>query len=116
MVMPFAYDQKRIAEEKLCFVVNRCIEQGVHGVVPCGTTGEFTSLTVEERKRVIKIVVDNVANGTIPRGTIEDLIIIVSGFVRPATLDREGVYLNNYKVMRHAIRKALKADPTYMNS
>ena len=110
LVTPFTYDQKGIDEEKLRFIVNRCIEQGVHGVVPCGTTGEFTSLTVEERKRVIKIVVDE-ANGTIPLDTIEELMIIVNVFVHPATLDRERVYLNNYKAMRHAIRKALEGRP-----
>ena len=65
LVTPFTYDQKGIDEEKLRLIVNRCIEQGVHGVVPCGTTGEFTSLTTEERKRVIKIVVDE-ANGKVP--------------------------------------------------
>ena len=65
LVTPFTYDQKAVDEEKLRLLVNRCIENGVHGVVACGTTGEFTSLTVEERKRVVKIVVDEV-NGKVP--------------------------------------------------
>ncbi len=46
-------------------LVNYCIEKGVHGVVPCGTTGEFVNMTVEERRRVIDVVVDEV-NGRIP--------------------------------------------------
>ncbi len=65
LVTPFTYDQRGIDEEKLRFLVNHCIEQGVHGVVACGTTGEFSSLTVEERKRVVKIVVEE-ANGRVP--------------------------------------------------
>lgn len=65
MVTPFSYDQKAVDEEKLRFHVNRSLENGVHGVVACGTTGEFTSLTAEERKRVIRIVVDEV-NGKVP--------------------------------------------------
>ncbi len=65
LVTPFTYDQKAVDEEKLRFLVNHSIEQGVHGIVACGTTGEFTSLTTEERKRVIKTVLDE-ANGKVP--------------------------------------------------
>lgn len=37
----------------------------VNGVVPCGTTGEFSYLTMEERKQAIEICVDEVA-GRVP--------------------------------------------------
>jgi 4-hydroxy-tetrahydrodipicolinate synthase len=33
----------------------------VNGLVPCGTTGEFSSLTFDEKKRVIEICVDEAA-------------------------------------------------------
>jgi 4-hydroxy-tetrahydrodipicolinate synthase len=65
LVTPFTDDGKTIDEERLRILVNRCIEQGVHGVVPCGTTGEFVNLSTEERKRVIKVVIDEV-NGRVP--------------------------------------------------
>ena len=65
LVTPFTYDQKAVDEEKLRFLVNHSIEQGVSGVLACGTTGEFTSLTTEERKRVIRTVLDE-ANGKVP--------------------------------------------------
>jgi 4-hydroxy-tetrahydrodipicolinate synthase len=65
LVTPFTDDGKAVDEERLRFLVNRCIELGVHGVVPCGTTGEFVNMTMEERKRVIKVVVDEV-NGRVP--------------------------------------------------
>jgi 4-hydroxy-tetrahydrodipicolinate synthase len=65
LVTPFTDDGKTVDEERLRFLVNHCIEKGVHGVVPCGTTGEFVNMTLEERKRVIKIVVDEV-NGRVP--------------------------------------------------
>jgi len=42
---------------------------------------------------------------------LHDLVIIVNVFVHPATMDRQRVYLNNYKAMRHAIRKALEGRP-----
>jgi len=65
LVTPFTDDRKSVDEERLRILVNRCIELGVHGVVPCGTTGEFVNLTAEEKKRVIKTVIDEV-NGRVP--------------------------------------------------
>jgi 4-hydroxy-tetrahydrodipicolinate synthase len=65
LVTPFTDDGKAVDEERLRALVNRCLELGVHGVVPCGTTGEFVNLTTEEKKSVIKIVVDEV-NGKVP--------------------------------------------------
>lgn len=41
------------------------IEQGVHGLVPCGTTGESPTLSHEEHNQVIKRCVE-VADGRIP--------------------------------------------------
>ena len=38
----------------------RQIEAGIHFVVPCGTTGESPTLSPEERRRVVEIVVDEV--------------------------------------------------------
>jgi 4-hydroxy-tetrahydrodipicolinate synthase len=38
---------------------------GVHGIVPCGSTGESATLTFEEHEKVIAIAVDKV-NGRIP--------------------------------------------------
>ena len=38
---------------------------GIHGIVPCGSTGESATLTFEEHEKVIEIAVDQV-NGKIP--------------------------------------------------
>jgi 4-hydroxy-tetrahydrodipicolinate synthase len=65
LVTPFTDDGKAVDEERLRSLVNHCIELGVHGVVPCGTTGEFVNLTTEEKRRVIRIVVDEV-EGRVP--------------------------------------------------
>lgn len=64
LVTPFTDDGKKVNEEALRSLVARCIELGVSGVVPCGTTGEFVNLTIEERKRVIDVVIDEV-NGKV---------------------------------------------------
>lgn len=65
LVTPFTDDGKSVDETRLRALVNHCVESGVHGVVPCGTTGEFTNLTIEERKQVIRIVIEEV-NGRVP--------------------------------------------------
>lgn len=64
LVTPFTKDGKSVNEEQLRKLVDRCIDLGVSGVVPCGTTGEFVNMTLEERKRVVDIVIDQV-NGRV---------------------------------------------------
>jgi 4-hydroxy-tetrahydrodipicolinate synthase len=41
------------------------VSRGVHGIVPCGSTGESATLTFEEHEKVIAIAVDTV-NGKVP--------------------------------------------------
>jgi 4-hydroxy-tetrahydrodipicolinate synthase len=65
LVTPFTDDGKTVDEERLRALVEHCLKLGVNGVVPCGTTGEFINMTIEERKRAIKIVIDQV-NGRVP--------------------------------------------------
>ena len=38
---------------------------GVHGFVPCGSTGESATLTFEEHEKVIEVTIDTV-NGRVP--------------------------------------------------
>jgi 4-hydroxy-tetrahydrodipicolinate synthase len=45
--------------------VDFLIANGLHGLVPGGSTGEFAALTVQERKRVNEIVIDQAA-GRVP--------------------------------------------------
>jgi formaldehyde-activating enzyme len=61
---------------------------------------------------VAKAVIDSVADGTVPKEAAEDLIIIANVFVHPTAVDRQRVYINNYKAMRHAIRKTVEGRPT----
>ncbi len=41
------------------------VSRGIHGIVPCGSTGESATLTFEEHEKVIEVVVNDV-NGRIP--------------------------------------------------
>lgn len=64
LITPFtasgAVDEKAFQE-----FVEWQIGQGVHGLVPCGTTGESPTLSHEEHNRVIKLCVE-VAKGRVP--------------------------------------------------
>ncbi len=54
-----------INEPELRRYVDWLIDRGVHGLYPNGSTGEFTRFTVEERRRIIEIVVDQ-TQGRVP--------------------------------------------------
>ncbi len=62
---PFAGDEARIDERALRRLVDFQIAHGSHGVSCTGTTGEPSSLSAEERRRVIEIVHDAVG-GRVP--------------------------------------------------
>ena len=64
LITPFDADGN-IDEPALRKQVDFVIARGVHGIVANGCTGEFWAQTIEERKRVVKIVVDQ-ARGRIP--------------------------------------------------
>ena len=55
----------KVDEESLVKLINFQIESGIHGVVPCGTTGESATLSFVEHKRVIELTVQTVA-GRVP--------------------------------------------------
>ena len=55
MVTPF--NDGRVDEAKLRDLVEFHVANGTDGLVPCGTTGESPTLTHEEHKRVVEIVI-----------------------------------------------------------
>jgi len=63
LVTPFKDGQ--IDEEKYREHIEWQIEKGIHGLVPCGTTGESATMSHDEHKRAIKICVEQV-NGRVP--------------------------------------------------
>ncbi len=60
LATPFTADGS-VDETLLRAVVDRSIEGGVHGVVACGSTGEFSALSGDERRLVVETVVDQAA-------------------------------------------------------
>jgi 4-hydroxy-tetrahydrodipicolinate synthase len=54
-----------IDPERLAALVDYQIRQGVHGLVPLGSTGEFYALSAEEREQVLKTTLEAAA-GRVP--------------------------------------------------
>jgi 4-hydroxy-tetrahydrodipicolinate synthase len=113
IVTPFK--NGKIDEERLVALVEFQIQNGTKGIVPCGTTGESATLSHEEHHRVIKIVVDTVADrvpviaGTGSNSTDEALsltryakesganaaILITPYYIKPT---QEGLYRHYRKI------------------
>jgi 4-hydroxy-tetrahydrodipicolinate synthase len=58
IVTPFKNGQ--LDEEAYRALIERQIEGGIHGLVPCGTTGESPTLSHAEHKQVVEILIDQV--------------------------------------------------------
>src|SRR5215468_4664063 len=111
LATPFAADYS-VDVARLRALVDRSIDGGVHGVVACGSTGEFSALSSDERRLVVEIVIDHVA-GRVPviaqtgaTSTAEairlsrhaqsagaDVIMAVAPYYEPLTVDETLTYL-----------------------
>jgi len=65
LITPFTADGKSVDVPALKTLVNWQIEQGIHGLIPLGSTGEFLSMTREERQLVTETCVKTAA-GRVP--------------------------------------------------
>ena len=63
LITPFA--NGHVDEPAFQRFVNWQIEQGSHGVVPCGTTGESPTLSHDEHMRVVELCIE-AASGRVP--------------------------------------------------
>ena len=53
-------DDERLDVEGLRQAVAHQVDAGIAGIVPCGSTGEFSSLSGDERRRVVELVLEDV--------------------------------------------------------
>ena len=58
LLTPMTSDGEKVDEGALQNHVDWLIAKGVHGVMPGGTTGEGPLLTIEERKRILEVVIE----------------------------------------------------------
>lgn len=111
---PFTDDASAVDEAALRRQVDRLIDAGIHGLVPTGTTGEFTTLSDAEYRRVIELYVQSAAErvpvvagiGSLSTaGAIElaqfaeragaDAIMLVPPFYDPLSLDALTAFISD---------------------
>lgn len=61
VITPWTDDQSQIDAQRLREHIDRLVTAGVHGIVPGGSTGEFTAMTQAERKQLIELCVEYAA-------------------------------------------------------
>ena len=61
---------------------------------------------------VAKAVVDCVADGTIPRGDVNDLCVAVGVFIHWQASDNKKIYDYNYRATKESITRAMKGQPS----
>ena len=66
-----------VNEEALANLVDHLIKEGVHGLTPLGSTGEFAYLTWEQRRKLVEVTVE-AASGRVP---------VVAGVAATATAE-----------------------------
>lgn len=64
LVTPFNSDGS-VDERALRSLIDWQIDEGIHFLVPCGSTGEAATMTVDEHKRVVQVTVEQV-KGRVP--------------------------------------------------
>jgi 4-hydroxy-tetrahydrodipicolinate synthase len=65
LITPFTEDGSRIDTGALTAIIDRLVGAGVGGLVPGGSTGEFTTLTNAERRQLIEATIE-AATGRVP--------------------------------------------------
>lgn len=65
LITPFTADGSKVDLAATKSLVDWQIQQGIHGLIPLGSTGEFMSLSVEERSAVAECVIKTAA-GRVP--------------------------------------------------
>lgn len=117
LITPFKGDQ--VDERKIEELIEFHIENKTAGIVPCGTTGECATLSLEEHERVIEVVIKAVNKrvpviaGTGSNNTAEaitltrhaklagaDGVLLVSPYYNKPT--QEGLYLH-FKAIAQAV-------------
>ncbi|RMJ27927.1 dihydrodipicolinate synthetase family protein [Aspergillus sp. HF37] len=69
LVTPFTDDKTKIDEARLKAHIEDLVAAGVHGIVPGGSTGEFTTMSTAERKQLTELCVKFAGRVPVVAGT-----------------------------------------------
>jgi 5,6,7,8-tetrahydromethanopterin hydro-lyase len=73
--------------------------------------GQAVQMFGPAQASVAKAVADSVADGTIPKGSADDLVIVCGVFIHPQAKDDMKIYQYNYDATKLAIQRAMKQEP-----
>ncbi|MEU9454870.1 dihydrodipicolinate synthase family protein [Streptomyces sp. NPDC048277] len=65
LLTPFSPDGTKIDRARLAQLIEIQVEADIHGLVACGSTGEFATMSTAERKEVVELTCE-VVDGRIP--------------------------------------------------
>src|SRR5258707_2920818 len=65
LISPFTAEGKQVDVPALKRLVDFQIAEGIHGLIPLGSTGEFLSVTPDERRQIVETVIQQAA-GRVP--------------------------------------------------
>jgi 4-hydroxy-tetrahydrodipicolinate synthase len=84
MATPIAGRNGRVDEAALRSYAGRLVDGGVQGLFPCGSIGEFSSLTDDQRRRTFEAVVDAADGVSVFAGCGDTSVEAVQSHVRNA--------------------------------
>jgi 5,6,7,8-tetrahydromethanopterin hydro-lyase len=63
------------------------------------------------QKAVAKAMADSVAEGVLPKGTVDELVCICGVFIHPEAKDDKKIYQFNYEAAKLSIKRAVNMEP-----
>jgi 5,6,7,8-tetrahydromethanopterin hydro-lyase len=73
--------------------------------------GQAVQMFGPAQKAVGMAVLDSVAAGVIPKGDVENLVIVVGVFIHWDAKDNDKIYQYNYDATKQAIQRAMRGEP-----
>ncbi len=114
IVSPIEESNGQVKERVLRDLVEHLIARGVHGLSPLGSTGEYAYLTFEQRKEMVRVVVEAAA-GRVPvvagvgAFSVTDALQQAEAFVRLGADGLVVILQTMYPVSRKGIEAYFKA-------
>jgi 5,6,7,8-tetrahydromethanopterin hydro-lyase len=73
--------------------------------------GQAVQMFGPAQKAVGMAVLDSVAEGVIPKGEVENLVVIAGVFIHWEAKDNDKIYKYNYEATKLAIQRAMRGEP-----